>query len=231
MVSRISHFLAEIERSWGVSYGSDISTEKGRARARRHYDLVDHGLLRKIWTNYHEVDEGVFRSNQPSQSRLADYKERGIKSVLNLRGESPLSHYLFEEEACRDLGLTLVSEHLSADTLPTADRIFAVEAHLRSLEKPLLFHCKSGADRAGFVAALYLLLIKGAPVALARQQLSFRYLHLKGSKKGVLDYALAAYAQAELATGIRFRDWLKTAYDPDALKADFLAGRGKKRLG
>ena len=40
-------------------------------------------------------------------------------------------------------------------------------------------HCKSGADRAGLMSALYLILNQNVPVDKAKDQLSFKYLHLK----------------------------------------------------
>ena len=44
----------------------------------------------------------------------------GIETVLNLRGVSPSAHFLLEEEACNDLGLTLVNANLLARAAPAA---------------------------------------------------------------------------------------------------------------
>ncbi len=41
------------------------------------------------------------------------------------------------------------------------------------LKGPAVFHCKSGADRAGFVSALYLNMVAGHPMEEAAKQLSF----------------------------------------------------------
>ena len=56
-----------------------------------------------------------------------------------------------------------------------------------SIEKPALMHCKSGADRAGLMAALYVLIHCKKPVAEAMKQLSLRYLHVRQAKTGMLD--------------------------------------------
>ena len=103
------------------------------------------------------------------------------------------------------------------------------KALLDSLDGPALLHCKSGADRAGLMAALYLLIKKGRPVAEAAEQLSFRYLHVKQAKTGLLDAFLAAYAPYE-AVGMGFFDWVDNVYDPEQLQAEFLSSSWADRL-
>jgi len=229
MFSKLIKSLEDRERAWREGFGDDISTPAKRRQAQRHFDWVDHGILRKLWTNFHPVAAGVFRSNQPSAKRLADYKAKGIKSILNLRGDSRYSYYLFEREACEALDLGLTNIHLSADTLPSRATLLTLERHFKTLEHPLLMHCKSGADRAGFGAALYLLLIENAPIEVAQRQLGFRkYLHIKASSKGVLDYCLEKYRITNKVDPIPFRNWMVDVYDPEALNAEFKNRRGKR---
>jgi protein tyrosine/serine phosphatase len=82
-------------------------------------------------------------------------------------------------------------------------------------------HCKSGADRAGFAAALYLLLQRGASVEEAKAQLSWRYLHVRGAATGVLHFMIERYAAESAAEPMSFREWVKTRYDPVALMAEY----------
>jgi protein tyrosine/serine phosphatase len=227
MFAKLLKSLEDRERAWRMSFGNDISTPAKRRAAWRHFNWVDHAFLRHWWTNFDQVAERVYRSNQPSPKRLAQYRARGIKSVLNLRGSSLYSYYLFEAEACQALGLDLVDINLSATQLPTLKTILELEQHFKTLPKPFVMHCKSGADRAGFASALYLLLIEGAPIETAQKQLSFRYLHIKASKKGVLDFCLEKYRQTNKASPIAFRAWLMDMYDPKALMDAFQARRGK----
>jgi protein tyrosine/serine phosphatase len=83
-------------------------------------------------------------------------------------------------------------------------------------------HCKSGADRAGFASAIYLMVIEGQSVAEARSMLAFKYLHIKRSKTGVLGYILDLYEARAAETGIGFEDWVETEYDNEAVQAAFL---------
>jgi len=98
-----------------------------------------------------------------------------------------------------------------------------------ALDGPALLHCKSGADRAGLMAALWLLIHRQRPVAEAARQLSFKYLHVKQAKTGLLDAFLQAYAPHE-AAGMAFFDWVDAIYDPDQLTGDFVSRGWANRL-
>jgi hypothetical protein len=90
-------------------------------------------------------------------------------------------------------------------------------------------HCKSGADRAGLMSALYLLIHKQMPVAVAREQLAFKYGHVKQAKTGLLDAFFDAYEPFE-ANGMAFFDWLDNVYDPDILQNSFMSRGWANRL-
>ena len=228
MFNQLLDRLAGSARSLRQPAGSDISTPAGRRSAVWHALLMDHGLLRTVWSNLHEVAPGVWRSNQPSPRRLRRFHEMGIRGVINLRGAPRSSYYLFEEEACRDLGLVLVNCPFSARRLPPAADLLRLLDLFRTVPRPFVMHCKSGADRSGLAAALYLMAEADVPVAEARKQLGLRYLHLRGGPKGVLSCMLDAYARDTAETPMPIRQWLETRYDPVALQAEFDAARGRR---
>ena len=210
--------------------GNDISSPEARRAAKVHYQWVDHGFLRVMWRNFHRIAPGVYRSNQPSGSQLhAIHAKVGLRTVLNLRGTSKQSFYLFEAEACRELGLQLVDLSLSASHPPPRARLEELIALFHSMPKPFLIHCKSGADRTGLAAALYLLVIEKQPIEVAKRQLSFRYIHVANSPAGVQDHLLRVYEQAFRSSGIGFLDWLHTDYDPAKVAASFLRWRAGDR--
>ncbi len=212
MLAKLWTRLDEAERRFRHSWGRDIETPSGRRWARLHYHLFDHAFLRVFWTNFWPVAPGVYRSNQPTDARFQRYAEMGIKTVINLRGEDDHAHYLFEAESCDRLGLTLVNAKLWARNAAPRKRIIAVIDALRAAERPMMFHCKSGADRAGFVAALYQLVFDGADIATAKKQLGLKYIHLDFTKTGIQDYILDVY-EARLGQGdIGFEDWIRTEY-------------------
>ncbi len=213
--------ISDWERRLRASYNTDLSTPENRRRAHIYNLWFDHAILRIVWTNQFEVAPGVWRSNQPTHGRLVRLKARGVRAILNLRGAGGAAHYLTEAESCRRLGLTLVDCTLQArDAAPRAN-IEALIAAFREIERPFVMHCKSGADRAGFASAIYLMVIEGRPVAEAKRMLGVKYIHLKWSRTGVLDFILDRYAAREAETGIGFEEWIATEYDHAEIQAAY----------
>ncbi|MGR3661323.1 MAG: phosphatase domain-containing protein [Paracoccaceae bacterium] len=204
-----------------------LSTPEGRFRARMYYTWVDHGFLRVFWTNFWKVSPGVWRSNQPSQRRIAKYKSKGINTIINLRGAKPISPYFFELQACEDLGINLISFSLSARKMNRREKLLGLLDAFETIDGTFLMHCKSGADRAGLASALYLMHIKGVHVSEAKKQLSFKYLHLRFPKTGILDYMLEKYQTDIESSPMPIREWIETVYDQKEIEAGFKAMRKK----
>lgn len=210
---------------------ADLTTPDGRARARQELTFGDHGFLRARFRNLHQISDEMWRSNQPSPEQIAAHaRDRGIRTIINLRGVSTRGYYLLEQEACERAGIALVDYQVFSREPPSKDAIFGAQTLFESITYPALMHCKSGADRAGIAAVLYLLLRRKAPFEVARAQLSGRYLHIRQGKTGVLDAVLDAYeahnAGRSSTDWMPFLDWVERDYDPPAVKAAFL-----KRLG
>ena len=191
--------------------------------------LKDHGVLRLRWHNLHQIDDQMWRSNQPTPKRLAQAKELGIKTIINLRGPRNDGGWRLEAEACDKLGLNLVDFTARSRAAPDKKMLHDTKALFEAVEGPSLLHCKSGADRAGIMSALYLLMHKGRPAAEALEQLSWRYLHVKQAKTGLLDTFIKAYIPYE-EQGMPLFDWIDNIYDPEALQASFMARGWANRL-
>ena len=213
------------QRRWKEGWVEEMHTSRARRNAAFDMLIFDHGLLRKAWRNLDEIAPGVWRSSQPDPAMLRRMAGQGLKAVLNLRGASLYGSYLLERETCREIGLELVDFPSTSRALPSRETLLALDAIFARLPRPFLMHCKSGADRAGFAAALYLLLYTGAEPAVARRQLSWRYLHVRGAATGVLHALLAAYEADRTEIGIGFRDWVATRYDSEAISAGYQGNR------
>jgi protein tyrosine/serine phosphatase len=162
---------------------------------------------------------------QPA-SDFRDGLALGIRTNVNLRGRrEDCGSYILEREACHRLGLTLVDfpirsrGALDKPTLKAAAELFP------RLRYPVLFHCKSGADRAGMMATLYLHLHEGVELRQAMRQLSLRYGHVKQARTGVIDYFFSRYLAETRDTGMTLLDWVESAYDPAELNASFRENR------
>lgn len=211
---------------------ADLATPEGRSRARRELIWGDHGFLRARFRNLHQISPEMWRSNQPSPRHIADHaKERGIRTILNLRGVTTQGYYLLEKEACENAGIAFVDFQMYSRDPPSREAIFAARDLFDRIEYPALMHCKSGADRAGIMAVLYKLLREKVPFSEAREQLSGKYLHIRHGKTGVLDAFLDAYEVFNAGRAPEawkpFLDWVAEDYDKPAVKADFARKLGK----
>ena len=221
MIGSLLTKLDNFERSVRTSFGRDISSRSGRFWAHVHFHLMDHAFLRVFWNNFHQVCNEVYRANQPSPSHLKSYKDKGIKAVLNLRGFTQQSYALFEEDSCKNLGLDLISVPLSGSSAPQPEKLLEIIDIMEKIPKPFVLHCKSGADRAGLVSAMYLIVQKKLSVTEAKKQLSFKYLHLDFTKTGILDYIFDVFSQRLKIEDIDFLDWVKREYNAEILNSSF----------
>ena len=221
MLGKIAQSIHEREVRFRRSFGKSITAPRDRWRSRLHFEFLDHAVLRRFWYNFAEISPDVYRSNHPDPKRLRAYRDRGIRSVLNLRGAAQQAHYLFEKEACDALGLTLVDIKLNARSAPDPEALLELIETFRRIEKPFVMHCKSGADRAGMASALYLITQEDKTVDEVRNHLSWRYLHLRSTATGILDAVLDAYEAEGEARGLSFEDWARTVYDPEAVTRGF----------
>ncbi len=187
--------------------------------------FLDHGIIRRIYSNRAIVAEGVERSSHPTPLQVAAAAKRGIRTIINLRGACDNGSCVLSQEACQKYGIHLVNFKALSRKLPTKDKIFAVREIFDTVEYPVLMHCKSGADRVGLMSALYLLIHEGQPVEKAMKQLSLRYGHVRQAKTGLLDFFLETYRDANAETPIDFMVWVEHQYDPVAIREAFRSRR------
>ncbi len=205
----------------------DLTTARGRLAAYADMAWKDHAYLRLGFQNAHWISPDLVRINQPWPFQLGWWRDNGIRTVINLRGGGyETGFYVLEREACARFGLQLVDFAISSREAPTAAQVSAAKALFDRVAYPAVMHCKSGADRAGVMSVLYAHLRLGLPLREAlKRELSFRTLHVRQGKTGVLDYTFARYFAKGEPKGLTFDQWTQLAdYDPRQIKADFQAG-------
>lgn len=192
--------------------------------------LIDHGVLRFVYLNKHPLSETAWRSAQPAPHQIAQAARAGIKTVLNLRGERTCGSYVLERAACTQHGMQLVNFQVRSRAAPSKDELWGAKHVLDRVEYPILIHCKSGADRAGLMSALYKHLKLGMPIAEAKKELSLRYGHIRQSDTGVLDAFFERYLADTATKPMAFFDWVDQVYDPAELKAKYVANGWANRF-
>ena len=202
----------------------DLSTPRGRLRAYWDFFWSDHAFLRLGFQNAFWVSPELVRSNQPWPWQLKWWRDAGVRTVLNLRGEPAKSHHVLEADACERLGLRMIDLVVYSREAPTLEQVLAARQVFETIEYPCLMHCKSGADRAGLMSVLYAHFRLGQPIAEALAQLSLRHGHFRQGNTGVLDHVFDRYLAETRDSGMSLIDWMSLPdYDHKAIKAEFRA--------
>lgn len=202
--------------------GFDLSTPGGRMKTYLDYLWNDHAYLRLGFQNAHWISDELVRTNQPWPHQLAAWKQRGIKTIVNLRGGFDASFHALEKDACEREGLAMVDFTITSREVPSRERVLGARRLFETIAYPALMHCKSGADRAGIMSVFYMHFRKGRTIREALEQLHLRYLHVKQGKTGVLDYTFERYLAEGEAAGMSFLEWVQSPmYDPAGMKAQF----------
>ena len=157
----------------------------------------------------------------PTPQRIKKYSELGIKTIINLRGVRKDGGWLLENEACQKHNIKLIDFRARSRAAPEKEMITKADKLFQSIEYPVLIHCKSGADRAGIMCAIYMLAYAQTIPSIAKEQLSWKFLHVKWAKPGVLDAFVDEYGKEYKKNKIKFMEWVKKQYDPNKLETNF----------
>ena len=223
-------FWSPLLRAWRRLWSGGGNRPRSRLGVYLNMLFVDHGVLRYLYANRFRVSDQLERRNHPSPWEIGRAARRGVKTIINLRGENTFGSYQLSKQACERYGIKMVDFRTYSRRLPTKEEVLAAKKLFDEVEYPVLMHCKAGADRAGLMSALYLILHEGKPVAEAKRQLHWRFGHVRHTKTGILDYFFEAYEKANESKPIDFLSWVEQEYDPDALQQAFNVRRWENLL-
>ncbi|MEL6811112.1 MAG: dual specificity protein phosphatase family protein [Bacteroidota bacterium] len=96
----------------------------------------------------YQLNDSVFRSEQPNKKEFIALESFGVKTVLNLRKLRD------DKRKARDTGLTLEHLRLKSKKIDQEDIISALRI-IKNASKPVLIHCWHGSDRTGVITAAY----------------------------------------------------------------------------
>lgn len=192
--------------------------------------LLDHLFVRVLFPNRHKLSARAWRAAQPLPYQLKRVKALGVRTIINLRGNATQPTARAERAACERLGLNYVDYCIRSRDAPSKAELHGLRDLFARIEHPVLLHCKSGADRAGLVSALYLHLVDNVPVEEAKRQLSLRFGHIRHADTGVLDAFFDRYLAYAANDPIDLFTWIDHHYDPDELKRSFRSRGWANRL-
>jgi protein tyrosine/serine phosphatase len=106
--------------------------------------------------NFHRVGEHIYRGGQPKDGGLKKLSELGIRTIINLRGESDDTRA--EGIEAKSLGMEYFNIPMSSAGRPTDDQVRRVLEIIEGKEKenaPVFVHCRRGSDRTGAIIAVF----------------------------------------------------------------------------
>lgn len=130
--------------------------------------------------NFHTILQGeLYRSAQLSPQELDDVMRiHGIQTVFNLRGTGFGQDWYDSERALvQGSGARYISVDMKSHKPFSETEAADLIGFFERVKKPILIHCKAGADRTGLAAALYLMAVHNVPLQDAQKQLSIKYGH------------------------------------------------------
>lgn len=107
--------------------------------------------IAEVFSLPESMEDKVFRSGRPLVSHLESLKVRlGVENIISFAGFDAIDDF---SAKCSDLGISHYKMPLDKRNISVENLLYAVGL-LEILKGNTLFHCKSGADRCGVVAAL-----------------------------------------------------------------------------
>lgn len=125
--------------------------------------------------NFAKVNEAYFRGAQPEGADYADLAKLGVKTVINLIGDSDRDHT--EQSSVEQHGMRYVSIPMSTRKAPTADQLQAFLTVVNDpASQPVFVHCVGGKHRTGVMTAVYRMMKDGISGAEAFTEMKrFKY--------------------------------------------------------
>ncbi len=174
---------------------------KGRAMSRRlktsiavMIAVLGVGLAYHLYMeeqgNFHAITAGeAYRSALLDRDELEYYiDEYRIKSIINLLGHHPDQAWYREEiKVSQEKNVKHYDVSLAPARQPTEDEVRNLVEIFRNAPRPVLIHCKAGADRSGLAAAIWKVVINKEPKSEAMKQLSIWYGHLPVGRTTAMD--------------------------------------------
>ena len=105
--------------------------------------------------NFRQVSPTLYRGAQPTSAGLKVACDMGIKTVVNVRGSDD------DRTAAAELGLTCEQRSMSAWSPSNADVAWFLRIATDPRRQPVFLHCQHGADRSGYLVAMYRVVVQG----------------------------------------------------------------------
>jgi len=131
--------------------------------------------------NLYQIDEGVFRSEQPGELDFFKLEKLGITEVLNLR------RWHSDDKKAKKTNFTLYHVPMRAGNIKEKDVIQALKI-IQNRKGDFLIHCKHGADRTGLIIAMYRIVFQNYTKEQAIKEMTEGGFGFHSIYKNIIDY-------------------------------------------
>jgi protein tyrosine/serine phosphatase len=138
---------------------------------------------------FSSISDGLYRGGQPTEKGFQFLKDRGVKTIINLRAEDNSEKAIVEK-----LGMIYVQ--LPVDEVSPWSKVpdGMVNKYFELIGNrenyPIFFHCRRGADRTGALAAMYRIAMQSWDAKKAYQEardIGMRWFYT-GLKAQIFDF-------------------------------------------
>ncbi len=145
---------------------------------------------------FHEVAPGIYRGGQPKPGGFDLLKQKGIKTIINLRDEHD------EKQQVEAMGFKYVYLPMDArDKISASDIAIFLKTVTDPAHQPVFIHCRRGADRTGFMVGLYRVAMQGWSAEKAyreAREIGMRWWY-RGLRRQLFEYA-GKFGRAEASS-------------------------------
>ena len=106
--------------------------------------------------NVYEIDNNVYRSEQPTAADFKAMQKFGIHEVLNLRNRHS------DVNEAKGTKIILYRVKMKAHHV-TYEKIIEALRIIKNRKGPIVFHCHHGSDRTGVLCAMYRIVFQNIP--------------------------------------------------------------------
>ncbi len=133
------------------------------------------------FNNLYKINDSIYRSEQPANKAIAFIDSSGIKSILNLRQKKD-NPGLLNMRSVKSYHIKMAVNNF------TDAEIIQSLLIIKNAPKPLLVHCKHGADRTGVVIAMYRIIFQNWSKEKALEELKDGHYGFHAMYKNIPQY-------------------------------------------
>ena len=118
-------------------------------------------------TNFRQVNENIYSGGTPKPAGLKTLKDLKIKTIINLRNDTPE----YELSFAKNNNIEIINIPMSIYQRPKKEQVLDfLNTTLDKTKHPIFVHCQSGRDRTGTMIAIYRITVDGLTIRQAYQE-------------------------------------------------------------